>query len=289
MRVWGVSEVRGKETSHGRKTKKKINLTISHFIFFFLIMARTTQKLTDFGKQVLHDSRIEGNRLYLTTQMDRKQYVDLNKILELLGWKWNRWQKCHIFDCENLREAIDEICETMEIVDIKVLYQQYYTPSVLATRLVELACVRETDYVLEPSAWRGAIVEAIPENVEWLRAVEIDPNNYNHLWSNYFIQKTNKHLVERNFLQWSPNVKFDKIVANPPFSKSQDVKHILKMYECLKEWWRIVSIASSAIQTRSGKLYDEFHALNPEFIEIEDGAFKDSGTMVNSVIVIIDK
>jgi hypothetical protein len=51
-----------------------------------------------------------------------------------------------------LQEAIDEICETMEVVDIKVLYQQYYTPSELAKRLVELADIKETDGVLEPSS-----------------------------------------------------------------------------------------------------------------------------------------
>lgn len=36
-----------------------------------------------------------------------------------------------------------------------------------------------------------------------------------------------------------------------------------------------------------------FHAdladLNPEYIQIEDGAFKESGTMVNTVLVIINK
>jgi 16S rRNA G1207 methylase RsmC len=28
---------------------------------------------------------------------------------------------------------------------------------------------------------------------------------------------------------------FHKIIANPPFSKNQDVKHILKMYELLEK------------------------------------------------------
>jgi 16S rRNA G1207 methylase RsmC len=30
-------------------------------------------------------------------------------------------------------------------------------------------------------------------------------------------------------------VKVNKIIANPPFTKSQDVKHILEMYKWLKE------------------------------------------------------
>jgi 16S rRNA G1207 methylase RsmC len=30
-------------------------------------------------------------------------------------------------------------------------------------------------------------------------------------------------------------IRVPKIIANPPFSKSQDVKHILKMHELLSE------------------------------------------------------
>jgi 16S rRNA A1518/A1519 N6-dimethyltransferase RsmA/KsgA/DIM1 with predicted DNA glycosylase/AP lyase activity len=124
----------------------------------------------------------------------------------------------------------------MEIVDVKVLYQQYYTPPALAKTLVELACIRETDYVLEPSAGQGAIVQAIIEKpFENLTAVEIDPNNYNHLWANYFIHQTKRHLVEHDFLTRDTDQKYNRVIANPPFSKSQDVKHILEMYEHLKE------------------------------------------------------
>jgi hypothetical protein len=61
------------------------------------------------------------------------------------------------------------------------------------------------------------------------------------------------------------------------------------MYELLNEWWRIVSVASSSIQNREGKLYDELRALNPEFIELPEWSFKESDTMVNSVIVVINK
>ena len=254
------------------------------------MMTQTIKKLTYLWKNVLQNARIDGNRLYMQWQLDRKDYVELMKVLEAMGWKRDKKQKCHIFDTENLKEAIDEICETMEVVDVKVLYQQYYTPPELAKRLVELACIGDTDCVLEPSAGHGAIVQAIIEKKpDYLVAVEIDANNYNHLRSNYFLENKKYSLVEGNFLTLDKEKLFDKIIANPPFSKSQDVKHILKMYEHLKEWGRIVSIASESIRTREGKLYDDFKALNPEFIEIEDWAFKGSGTMVNSLIVIVNK
>jgi hypothetical protein len=134
--------------------------------------------------------------------------------------------------------------------------------------------------------------------------VEIDIENIKHLKEKYDVfggmkdacdwLGTHSKIKKMNVYQWDflevPNfVNIDKIIANPPFSKSQDVKHILKMYDCLDKWGRIVSIASTSIKTRSGKIYDDFRELRPDFIEIEDGAFKDSGTMVNSVIVIINK
>lgn len=267
-------------------------------------MAQTIKKLTDLWKNVLQNSKIDWNKLYMQWQLERKDYVELMKVLELLGWKWSRWEKCHIFDCENLQEAIDEVCETMEVVDIKTLYQQFYTPSALATRLVELAEIKETDTVLEPSAWQGAIVdEILKTNYKRIVLKEIDVKNIKTLKEKYNVYEWMKDTCDdqwtfssekrMNIYQWdflnSDFNNVDKIVANPPFRNSQDVKHILKMYSTLEKWWRLVSLASSSIQTRSGKLYDELRDLNPEYIEVESWAFKDMWTMVNTVIVILNK
>ena len=260
-------------------------------------MWNEVKKLSDFWKTVLQESEITGNKLFLKTQMDRKQYVELNKILELLWWKRNRKEKCHIFDVNNLQEAINEVCDTMEVIDVKVLYQQFYTPSELAKKLVELADIQKTNDVLEPSAGQGAIVkEILKKEFRDLFITEIDKNNIDYLQEIKNEHKENNPqsdsilLIENwDFIEKTNIWIVDKIIANPPFSKSQDVKHILEMYKYLKRGWRIVSIASSSIQTRSGKLYDEFKSLDPEFIEIEDWAFKESWTMVNSVIVIINK
>jgi hypothetical protein len=47
-------------------------------------------------------------------QLDRKQYVSINEVLETIGLKWSRKEKAHIADCtpEELTEAIDDIIET---------------------------------------------------------------------------------------------------------------------------------------------------------------------------------
>ena len=95
-------------------------------------------------------------------------------------------------------------------------------------------------------------------------------------------------IINGDFLEYK-STSFDKIIMNPPFSKNQDVKHILHAYSLLKKWWRIVSVASSMIQHKTTKLHDQLRALNPEFIEVEEWAFKESGTMVNTVVVVINK
>jgi hypothetical protein len=250
-------------------------------------------KLTTEQIEILKDGKIEENRFYLQWQLDRKQYTSINEVLETIGLKWTRWKKAHIiewFTQEELENAINDVIETWEVETLKETikkFQFYPTPKEVAEYLVELADIKESDYIVEPSAWDGAIVKVILEKKpahKWKIVVnELELNRYNDLKQIYWIND----LYNEDFLDCT--FPADKFIANPPFSKSQDVKHILHMYELLNEWWKIVSVASSSIQTREGKLYNELRALNPEFIELPEWSFKESWTMVNSVIVVINK
>ena len=76
---------------------------------------------------------------------------------------------------------------------------------------------------------------------------------------------------------------------NPPFQKNQDVKHILKAYTHLRDWWKIVAIAPVWILSKTTKLHEELKALNPELIELEAWDFKESWTMIKTCILIINK
>jgi 16S rRNA G1207 methylase RsmC len=80
-------------------------------------------------------------------------------------------------------------------------------------------------------------------------------------------KKYKMNIYQGDFLSMDFN-KFHKIIMNPPFAKSQDVKHILHAYSLLLEGGILVSVASSSIQWREGKLYDELKALDPEFLEL---------------------
>ena len=240
-------------------------------------------KLTPEQIRILSEWKIEWNKFYLQWQLDRKQYTSINEVLETIGLKWNRKEKAHIFDGEMLEEAIQDIIESGECETLKETikkFQFFPTPREVAEYLVELAELKETDTVIEPSAWEWHIAECI--KMPLLTTVELDFSKCEILVKKWFTP------INCDFLQFKWEW-WDKIIMNPPFSKSQDVKHILHAYNMLEKWWILVSVASSSITTRSGSLYDELRSLNPEIIQLPEWSFKESGTMVNTVIIKLTK
>lgn len=236
-------------------------------------------------KEILKQWTIKENMYFLPKiQLDRKDYIECNSILETIWLNWNKWKKAHISDLtnEDLKNAFEDIIESWEVETLKETikkFQFYPTPKEIAEYLIELADIKEDEIVCEPSAWLWNIADEIKT---WkLTLVEFDFAKCEELLKKWYTPINSDFLI----FNWT----FDKIVWNPPFCKSQDVKHILHMYELLNKWWRVVSVASSSIQTRQGKLYDELKALNPEFIDLDKWSFKESGTMVNGCIVILNK
>src|SRR5690606_25758321 len=125
---------------------------------------------------------------------------------------------------------------------LKKDFQFFPTPAELADKLVDLAKIKELHSVLEPSAGQGAIVHAIhrkfPTNT--VHVFELMEPNLKVLNS-----ITNVSLQGKDFLESPVKYLYDRIVANPPFSKNQDIDHIRKMYEHLKPGGRLVSISST--------------------------------------------
>lgn len=248
-------------------------------------------KITENIKKILEQWEFNGN-IYLLPkiQLDRKDYQEVNKVLESLWGKW-KTKVWHIFNWEQeeLENALQEVLEQWETTtldEIKKQFQYYPTPKELAEKLVELADIQADDFVLEPSAWQWAILEEFPK-YSYCFANELNGDNYEILIERFW--QTKLHITCSDFMDMWTDIKFNKIIANPPFSKNQDVKHILHMYDLLEEWWRLVSIASNMIQHKTTNLHKQLMDLNPKFIPVEEWAFKNSWTMVSSVIVVIDK
>ena len=233
---------------------------------------------------ILSRVTVEGNNILLTCgQLDRKQYQAVNEVLENMGGKWNKKAKAHVY-ADDPTEALEQVLLSGEIV-LPKKYGYFPTPPELAKHVVALAEVKPGHLVLVPSAGQGGLadyltgfavdcIELLADNAKVLRG-----KGYNLLH-------------EGTFFDVVPTPIYDKVVMNPPFEKQADIDHVLHAFKFLKPGGRLVSIMASSVTFRENKKTLDFKELvdRQGFIEHNPaGAFKESGTMVNTVTVVLDK
>jgi len=235
-------------------------------------------------KNTIKKGQLKENIYYLPDiQLDRKEYLEVAKHIKFLGGKWNRTKGGFIFDRE-----IKSIDELLGETNKQKQLQFFETPQELAKELVYLADIQNQDDILEPSAGRGAIIKEIKKICSCqIQYCEIDETN-----RKYLEKIDNLEEVNYNFLKFN-EMTFSKIIANPPFSKNQDIDHIRHMYSLLRRKGRLVSIASKHWQISNKKKETEFRDwledIDAEVVELDEGKFKESGTNIKSVIIIINK
>jgi hypothetical protein len=230
-------------------------------------------------KEILSSGKVEGNNYYLPpTQLDRKMYLEVNKILELLGGKWNRSAKCHIFQ-DNIAKQLKEALEEGKIIDKKKTYQFFETPEAVVKQMIGFAAILDSDDILEPSAGHGAIAKHLPKRSV---LIEIDNEKCGKL------KELGFNPICQDFLTYTEK-KFNKIIMNPPFTSGQDASHILHAYSLLKKGGVIVTIAPSMITEKSQNNYREVQSLIDKAIDLPEDSFRENGTCVNTKIIIIRK
>lgn len=239
-------------------------------------------------KNLLMNLRIEGNIAYITQQLDRDTYMRLNKALEVLGGKWNRSARGHIFPGDP-SEKIAEAMQEGQVVDVKKTYEFFATPPGIANMLVARAGIEPGMKVLEPSAGHGAIADVVRAmcNDCQVDVIEIEPSN------RVVLKESGYKLVGKDFMKYRKKKPlYDRIVMNPPFSKQQDIDHVLHAWKFLKPGGRLVSVMAASIGFRTNKKAEAFQELLSTHGTMEDlpeESFKESGTGVNTVMVVIDK
>lgn len=234
---------------------------------------------------IIASGTTQDNRYFLPQiQLDRKTYVKVNEILEIIGGKWNRKFKCHIFETSP-EETIDDLILTGSIEKPKT-YDYFPTPKELAEKIVALANVTDEDVVLEPSAGQGHLIESVT-NKDRIHCVEF-------LESHVVIlrQKGYSNVTWGDFLWVTPKPIYDKIIMNPPFGKQADIDHVKHAWDFLNDGGRLVSIMSNSFTFRTNKKSEDFKLFvqeNGYVINNPAGSFKESGTMVNTVTVVLEK
>lgn len=241
----------------------------------------------------MQNCQVEGNTVKLPPgQLERKLYLEVAKALELIGGKWKGGKIAGFVFPHDPTELLESIANG-EQRNLKKEYQYFATPPKIARMLVECAYLEMGQRILEPSAGQGAILEAIKELHPFTRQVSCcELMEVNRI----FLEKIpGANILTDDFLQLGPeyNNHFHRIIANPPFSKNQDIDHIYKMYECLKPGGKLVTIASKHWTFASEKKCVEFRewleSKDAVVADIEAGEFSESGTNVATVYLRIDK
>jgi phospholipid N-methyltransferase len=241
-------------------------------------------------EEVLQNCTVTGMIIKLPAeQLDRKLYQDVAKSLELIGGKWKGGKVFGFVFNEDPTELLEEIANG-ENRNLKKEYQFFATSDKRADHLVSLVNIKPDHKVLEPSAGQGAIIKAIHraypmKNVNWCELMPLNQTFCKKIPYTTF--------VTADIFNISETIQYDVIIANPPFSRCQDIDHIMKMYDLLKDGGTLVSITSKHWKLSTNKKETAFRSflneLGASIIEIPAGDFKESGTAVGGYIIIIDK
>lgn len=253
------------------------------------------KKQSDEGKkwdveEILKHCTLESNVLKLpAVQFNKKSYAEAKKWIEEAGGSW-QGGKIQGFTFPFNPERVFSILKEGKRCDLQKDFQFFETPADIADWLVMLAGgIHETDTVLEPSAGRGALIKAIHRACPSVKVecYELMPENKELLLS-----LDNIVLLGDDFTK-DFSGKYTKIIANPPFSGNQDIDHVRLMYDRLEEGGTLAAITSQhwkfAYEKKCVDFREWLEEVHGEVFEIGSGEFKESGTAVSTMAVVIHK
>jgi hypothetical protein len=249
------------------------------------------------AQAVLQACTVEGNIVKLPPdQLDRKVYAEVKKALELIGGKWKGGKTYGFVFKTDPTELLAQIANG-EKRNLKKEYQFYATPAALAENMVSIAELYTDNGgafagdILEPSAGQGAIVKAI--HAVTGDAVTIYCYELMDINRGILEKMPGVKLIGDDFLKAASVEQYDRIIANPPFTKNQDIDHILLMYNLLKPGGIMVTLSSPSWTFGSQKKHIEFRQwlvdVDAYIEEIPEDTFKESGTSIRTVLIKIRK
>jgi 16S rRNA G1207 methylase RsmC len=143
--------------------------------------------------------------------------------------------------------------------------------------------------VLEPSAGYGLLADGIKQyypNID-LECVELNQDCKNVLKSKGY------NVVGSDFFLFNPQYQYDYVIGAPNFRDNIDCKHVMKMYDLLKNGGTLVSIMSPYWMTGNSELqvsFREWLKNKKHVIDIlPDNTFIEDGNTVPTIIIKIEK
>lgn len=244
---------------------------------------------------VLSTVEIDGNNVRITAQLDRKLYLAVNKVLDRIGGKWNKKAKAHVFDADPTERL--EVVINSGVLDPKVKTGYFPTPAPIVDRMIRLAQPFKREFnILEPSAGQGHISDKLVNLPSEQRGMVAVCEN---LPENIHILKEKGYAVQEDFYNYFKEcddikTSFDRIVMNPPFERQADIDHVTAAYGLLAPRGILVTIMSVGVLFRQNKKAVEFREkiMEPHGTYLDrlpTGAFKESGTMVNTILLRLER
>lgn len=248
-------------------------------------------------QEALQACTIEGNFIKPPTdRLDVATYAQMKDRILKIGGKW-KGGKVQAFEF-----TVDPSDRLADIAggakrNIQQETQFFETPEKIANHMVKWLELFNDESVLEPSAGHGALIDAIRKtgvdvNIFYMEKDYENAAVLNKKY-NYFEHIYNLNGKTSDFLEMEFVNKFDRIIANPPFKNNQDIKHIRKMYDLLRDNGSMVTICSTSYLIPSNKEQKEFaewlEDIGALFFHVPKGEFKESGTNVSTIMIKIRK
>jgi len=187
------------------------------------------------------------------------------------------------------QKQAEELKRTIDGLQFSKIPGYFPTPKAVIDLMIDYADIQPHHRILEPNLGSCSIADAVAPLCSEVKGFEI-----NHTLAE--IADAKDYLIEkRDFLtvKWEEITTYDRVLMNPPFENLQDVDHVMRAYKQLSDTGRLVAIMSPSPFFRSDKKCEAFRAwfdnLGGEKIELPEGSFKESGTGINTVLVVIDK
>lgn len=229
----------------------------------------------------------------------------------------NRLRAMDIVDAHELRAALREYHRYVEApehepeierLEREVRFQKipgfFPTPRPLIDRMLDLADLRPGMSVLEPSAGKGDICDAVREREPYAEifateshtslAKICEAKGYDVRWTDFLVQAS-QH--DRLYPGWPK--RFDRVLMNPPFEDGQAIRHVRTAFKLLGDLGRLVAVipgheqAYREAKASARREFAEFVDQHGWFEELPDGSFAGAEafrqTGVSTSLVVLDK
>lgn len=239
-------------------------------------------------EKILQNCRLEDGVMKLpNVQLSKKNYLEAKKWIEEAGGTWSTKEQGFAFDFNP--DRVFKILHEGRRCNLKQEFQFFATPAKIADYVAsKFSGITKDMTVLEPSAGTGSLIDAVhricPDVV--IDCYELMPENMEQLR-----KKDKVNIKGEDFFKCED--KYQRIIANPPFAKNQDIDHVMRMYEILEDGGEMSVITSPHWELASEKKCVDFRKfledVKADVEDIDGGEFKESGTTIRTKIVYLKK